>query len=650
MCSWDLCSQACYGRKPSDDDSEKVSHYVLLVAMFALTVPCCHVFGWLFEEYLIAPVPPAILECLGYEVEEPNFAPVEKDWDPRERKALEDRSPEEASDDTITSVKIQFDATHEAGDGAGVGGAPPAPDADAATLRCSRCLDARYCDAACQRAAWPAHGPTCRAPEAVCGHCGNPGAALRCSRCLGVKYCGLACQTAHWPQHRRECKVPAMEPAEERALILSDLRTLLDDVEGEPLLLAAADAADNQRSILEKIAGEDDFSAVEAALNKEDDGEDEDAIDWVGDLATSLEAANGAWLNRDKVRTPGKSPGRSAGRAMRRSITASKSVMKRSMSAGASLFKGGSDEDVDALAPLVADAVRARCAELSYYATKADQSTRKDARRAASLLRARKDELMGTWGWVPGDASGFEAAVRARVRKQLTRAREWDEELNEAEDAAAKEHCFAGHVRHQSMKSHDHAVAGACADRLDEEMEAPDEAPEARHYVAAWAAMCAFALALYFAVMKPLVVGIYYVLIPSLVLTKVQSSLAIFDDGGDAVPYATLVPSSAAYYLLAMHPELRGTRAGARVLGGDGAAKRPTVDDVIDGLHDSDRRASHVAQDVMLVWVAFFFSFSEDIQDTIVEEVVAFFPPSWGPSCRRSRSPARAAARPRPWA
>ncbi|KAH8097418.1 hypothetical protein JL720_309 [Aureococcus anophagefferens] len=457
MCSWDLCSQACYGRKPSDDDSEKVSHYVLLVAMFALTVPCCHVFGWLFEEYLIAPVPPAILECLGYEVEEPNFAPVEKDWDPRERKALEDRSPEEASDDTITSVKIQFDATHEAGDGAGVGGAPPAPDADAAT----------------------------------------------------------------------------------------------------------------------------------AALNKEDDGEDEDAIDWVGDLATSLEAANGAWLNRDKVRTPGKSPGRSAGRAMRRSITASKSVMKRSMSAGASSSRAAATRTSTRCAAR-RDAV-ARCAELSYYATKADQSTRKDARRAASLLRARKDELMGTWGWVPGDASGFEAAVRAR--KQLTRAREWDEELNEAEDAAAKEHCFAGHV---------------------------------------WLLQCAFALALYIAVMKPLVVGIYYVLIPSLVLTKVQSSLAIFDDGGDAVPYATLVPSSAAYYLLAMHRS-SGTRAGARVLGGDGAAKRPTVDDVIDGLHDSDRRASHVAQDVMLVWVAFFFSFSEDIQDTIVEEVVAFFPAFVGP-------------------
>ena len=140
-----------------------------------------------------------------------------------------------------------------------------------------------------------------------------------------------------------------------------------------------------------------------------------------------------------------------------------------------------------------------------------------------------------------------------------------------------------------------------------------------------WLLQCAFALVLYFAVMKPLVVGIYYVLIPSLVLSKVAHSLEIFEHAGDQVPYATKLPASASYYLLRMHPELRGTRAGARVLGGGGAGAA-TVDDVIDGLHDSHRTMGHAAQDVMLIWVAFFFSFSEDIQDTIVEEVVAFFP------------------------
>lgn len=33
---------------------------------------------------------------------------------------------------------------------------------DFATMTCGRCRSSRYCDAACQRAAWPAHKPNCK--------------------------------------------------------------------------------------------------------------------------------------------------------------------------------------------------------------------------------------------------------------------------------------------------------------------------------------------------------------------------------------------------------------------------------------------------------------------------------------------------------
>ena len=121
MCAWDLCSQVCYGAKPSDDDTFKLSHYILLIAMFALTVPCCHVFGWLFDEYLIAPVPPALLERIR------TMWPTTKAWAPTEKVwTRPHHQAEEGSDDSDTSrtVKISFDADASSV----VGGAPPVPD------------------------------------------------------------------------------------------------------------------------------------------------------------------------------------------------------------------------------------------------------------------------------------------------------------------------------------------------------------------------------------------------------------------------------------------------------------------------------------------------------------------------------------------
>ncbi|KAH8062574.1 hypothetical protein JL722_3496 [Aureococcus anophagefferens] len=619
MCTWDLCSQVCYGKQPSDDDSEKVSHYILLVAMFALTVPCCHVFGWLFEEYLVAPTPPTLVEWFGVGWLKENDGAqteeeTEKGW------SLEGNSDE---GEATRTLQISFDA-----DGAdGVeGGAPPVPDEPISSDGVAELHESVPGFAVVVKESGPSEGEALSPPPP--------------------------------PSPPLSPEIAAAQMLDDDGLLA--LAKILDErgaTFASPLASGAFDERGRDRVAL-KDDGSPEGREHESALSNlqtapgDEDGAAEDR-DWVLDLAASLKSANSAWMLRGQTSSSRAAP--SASRVVRTSISSSKSFVKRSLSTSASVFfKGDADDDLDALAPLVADAVRARCAELSFFAAKADKSSRADAPRAAALLRSIKDELKETWGWIPGNAAAFEANVRSRVAKQLRRARGWDEELAEAEDATAKEHIFATHVRHEAMRSHDHAVVGACADRLDEEMEAPDEAPDATKYVLAWAAMivinfyfsyylittgsefglrkskvwllqCAFALVLYFAVMKPLVVGIYYVLIPSLVLSKVAHSLEIFEHAGDQVPYATRLPASASYYLLRMHPELRGTRAGARVLGGGGAGAA-TVDDVIDGLHDSHRTMGHAAQDVMLVGLAFFFSFSEDIQDTIVEEVVAFFP------------------------
>jgi TPR repeat protein len=92
-----------------------------------------------------------------------------------------------------------------------------------ATSICGSCRFVAYCDATCQRAAWAAHKPICKAIAAnmardaawvavECDGCSEKFApdarrGHRCSRCYSTEYCGTACQTSHWKrEHKDVCK------------------------------------------------------------------------------------------------------------------------------------------------------------------------------------------------------------------------------------------------------------------------------------------------------------------------------------------------------------------------------------------------------------------------------------------------------------
>ena len=103
--------------------------------------------------------------------------------------------------------------------------APPPPPACAHCAapsppsQCGGCHAVTYCGVPCQRAAWPAHKPLCRALQAALTgaletHCSGCAVALtkeqmglqQCTACSWASYCGVACQRAHWPTHKVVCK------------------------------------------------------------------------------------------------------------------------------------------------------------------------------------------------------------------------------------------------------------------------------------------------------------------------------------------------------------------------------------------------------------------------------------------------------------
>lgn len=43
-----------------------------------------------------------------------------------------------------------------------------------------------------------------------CGDCGKEGATLRCSRCKRAFYCEKACQQRHWKAHKETCRPGAL--------------------------------------------------------------------------------------------------------------------------------------------------------------------------------------------------------------------------------------------------------------------------------------------------------------------------------------------------------------------------------------------------------------------------------------------------------
>ena len=92
--------------------------------------------------------------------------------------------------------------------------------------------------------------------------------------------------------------------------------------------------------------------------------------------------------------------------------------------------------------------------------------------------------------------------------------------------------------------------------------------------------------AIYYVVMKPMVVAVYYVVIPEIVQNKARRSLHIYGPGERTphVPFATRLPRNYLYYVLHMAPELRTTRAARALLRSEGSHRHVSADAFVDAL------------------------------------------------------------------
>jgi hypothetical protein len=194
------------------------------------------------------------------------------------------------------------------------------------------------------------------------------------------------------------------------------------------------------------------------------------------------------------------------------------------------------------------------------------------------------------------------------------------------------------------------------AERLQGELEAPEEPPGAAPYVAAWAGvLCVvlycfyyllttgsqfgrkktrlwleavtFSLVLYFVFIKPIVVLLISVIMPSFVASSVDKARSPLDH--PRYPFETPLPESSVFYLLRWHPELNGTRLADHVAAEASGAPRSARDGLTDvrvaEIHGAAiPRTSGTA--VVLALIALLFGLHEDIQDTLIEEVFTFLP------------------------
>ena len=80
----------------------------------------------------------------------------------------------------------------------------------------------------------------------ACVHCGAAAAKKKCSRCLSARYCGAACQRASWPEHKKVCR-PAPQPLPAEMSTAGSM--LPPDTESEQ-----TDVGDISQEVLEEMA------------------------------------------------------------------------------------------------------------------------------------------------------------------------------------------------------------------------------------------------------------------------------------------------------------------------------------------------------------------------------------------------------------
>ncbi|KAH8074368.1 hypothetical protein JL721_1925 [Aureococcus anophagefferens] len=298
------------------------------------------------------------------------------------------------------------------------------------------------------------------------------------------------------------------------------------------------------------------------------------------------------------------------------------------------------------LAPTLARAVVARSRELRRAAAAA--TSRTTARRLGEL----DAHLLERWGF-NGSRQVFIANVERVVVKRLGRAARWHAELEAADDARAKERAAVAYLREEMLSKKERTVMTTIAERLQGELEAPEEPPGAAPYIAAWAGvLCVvlycfyyllttgsqfgrkktrlwleavtFSLVLYFVFIKPIVVLLISVIMPSFVASSVDKARSPLDH--PRYPFETPLPRAPSSTSSAGTPSspARASRTMSR-------PRRPARERA-DGLTDArrrdprrgDPRTSGTA--VVLALIALLFGLHEDLQDTLIEEVFTFLP------------------------
>ena len=137
-------------------------------------------------------------------------------------------------------------------------------------------------------------------------------------------------------------------------------------------------------------------------------------------------------------------------------------------------------------------------------------------------------------------------------------------------------------------------------------------------------------LATFFLVVKPLFVCFYYIVVPSLLGKTLTEAREARKRGrrGRALPYATELPMGATYYILERHPDLRETPAGIITRAEQEAC--PGATDARAFVHAIREIApeppSSALRHALLGIAAAFFFLHEEIQDIILEEIVAALP------------------------
>ena len=129
--------------------------------------------------------------------------------------------------------------------------------------------------------------------------------------------------------------------------------------------------------------------------------------------------------------------------------------------------------------------------------------------------------------------------------------------------------------------------------------------------------------------MKPLFVCFYYIVVPSLLGKTLTEAREARKRGrrGRALPYATELPMGATYYILERHPDLRETPAGIITRAEQEAC--PGATDARLRARDPEiapEPPSSALRHALLGIAAAFFFLHEEVQDIILEEIVAALP------------------------